>query len=265
MTDGAVSSAAVVGALGRMGERVRAAIEVEPGLRLGGAIEAPGHPSIGDRVGAGVAVSDDLESGLSGCEVVLDFTTPAATLRVMREAADMGIAYVCGTTGFSDEQSAQIAQFATQIPIVHAPNFSASVNLLAWLTREAARRLGPSYDAEIFEVHHAAKRDAPSGTALHLGEAVATGRDQRLSEHVVLQRAGDTGVRPDGAIGIQTLRGGDIAGEHTVMFIGQGERLELTHRASTRDHFAKGAVRAAIWLIGRPPALYRITQVLELE
>jgi len=265
VSEPAVSSVAVVGAMGRMGERVRAAIEAEPRLSLGGAIEAPGHPRIGESAGTGVAVGDDVRSGLDGCKVAIDFTTPAATLRVMAEAADLGVAYVCGTTGFTAEQTAQIAQFAEKIAIVHAPNFSVSVNVLAWLTREAARRLGPGYDAEIFEIHHSAKRDAPSGTALHLGEAVAAGRDQQLSDHVVLERAGDTGARPDNAIGIQTLRGGDIAGEHTVMYIGQGERLELTHRASTRDHFAKGAVRAAVWLIGRPPGLYRITQVFDLE
>lgn len=265
VTDRAVSSAAVVGAAGRMGERVRAAIEAEPRLRIGGAIEAPGHPLIGESIGGGVTASDDLRSSLNGCAVAIDFTAPAATLGVMREAADLGIAYVCGTTGFSDEQTAQIAQFAKQIPIVHAPNFSVSVNVLAWLTREAARRLGPGYDAEIFELHHSAKRDAPSGTALQLGEAIAAGREQQLSEHIVLERAGTTGARPDAAIGIQSLRGGDIAGEHTVMYIGQGERLELTHRASTRDHFAKGAVRAAVWLLGRPPGLYRIAQIFELE
>jgi 4-hydroxy-tetrahydrodipicolinate reductase len=265
MSDPAVSSVAVVGAAGRMGACVRAAIESEPRLELGGAIEAPGHPGIGESVGSGVTVSDDLRSALTGCQVAIDFTIPAATLGVMSEAADLGVAYICGTTGFSEQQTAQIAQFATKIPIVHAPNFSVSVNVLAWLTREAARRLGPGYDAEIFEIHHSAKRDAPSGTALHLGEAVATGRDQQLREHVVLERAGDTGARPDDAIGIQTLRGGDIAGEHTVMYIGQGERLELTHRASTRDHFAKGAVRAAAWLVGRPPGLYPITKALELE
>ncbi|MEE3330124.1 MAG: 4-hydroxy-tetrahydrodipicolinate reductase [Myxococcota bacterium] len=265
MTDQAVSSAAVVGAVGRMGERVRAAIEAEPRLRIGGAIEAPGHPSNGEPIGGGVSVSEDPRSSLAGCAVAIDFSTPAATLRVLREAAAMGVAYVCGTTGFSDEQTAQISDFAKQIPIVHAPNFSLAVNVLAWLTREAARRLGPGYDAEIFELHHSAKRDAPSGTALHLGHAVASGREKKLSEHAVLERAGDTGARPDDAIGIQALRGGDIAGEHTVMYIGQGERLELAHRASTRDHFAKGAVRAAVWLIGRPPGLYPIAQVFGLE
>jgi 4-hydroxy-tetrahydrodipicolinate reductase len=137
--------------------------------------------------------------------------------------------------------------------------------VLAWLTREAARKLGPDYDAEIVELHHAAKRDAPSGTALRLGEAVAEGRAQKLSDHLVLERAGDIGARPEGAIGIQTLRGGDHPGEHTVLFAGRGEHLELVHRSHTRDHFARGALRAALWLLGRPAGLYRVEEALGLD
>jgi 4-hydroxy-tetrahydrodipicolinate reductase len=183
----------------------------------------------------------------------------------MRAAADAGVAYVCGTTGFSDAQRAEIGDLAARIPIVHAPNFSVSVNILSWLIREAARKLGNGYDAELVEIHHSDKRDAPSGTALHLAEAVAAGRGQKLADHLVLERAGDIGARPKDAIGIQTLRAGDIAGEHTVLFVGQGERLELTHRASTRDHFARGAVRTAEWLVGRDPGLYPIERVFGLE
>lgn len=265
MTEPDVSSVAVVGALGRMGQQVRAAIELEPKLRLGGAIEAVGNPRIGETLADGVVVGDDPRAALADCAVAIDFTTPTATLGVMREAAELGVAYVCGTTGLSDEQRAQVSKFAERIPIVHAANFSVSVNVLAWLTREAARRLGSGFDAEIFEMHHSAKRDAPSGTALFLGEAVAAGRQMRLADHVLLDRHGDSDGRPEGAIGIQALRGGDNPGEHTVMFIGQGERLELTHRSSTRDHFARGAVRAATWLLGRPAGLYPIAQVFDLE
>jgi len=184
---------------------------------------------------------------------------------VMRAAAEAEVAYVCGTTGFSDDERAEIGDLAARIPIVHAPNFSLAVNVLAWLTQEAARKLGAGYDAELVEIHHAAKRDAPSGTALRLAEAVAAVRGQNLADHLVLERAGAIGERPKGAIGIQTLRGGDVAGEHTVMFVGTGERLELAHRASTRDHFARGAVRAAEWLIGRDPGLYPVERVFGLE
>jgi 4-hydroxy-tetrahydrodipicolinate reductase len=255
----------VVGALGRMGERVRAAVAEEPSLRLHAAIEAPGHPGIGSAVDDGVILADDPKAALVGCAVAIDFSTPAATLATMRAAADAGVAYVCGTTGCSDDERAEITELAGRIPVVHAPNFSLAVHVLAWLSREAARRLGVGYDAELVELHHAAKRDAPSGTALHLGEAVAAGRNQQLGDHQLLERAGEIGARPDGAIGIQTLRGGDSAGEHTVMFVGQGERLELTHRALNRDHFARGAVRTALWLVGREPGLYPIDRVFALD
>ena len=255
----------VVGAMGRMGQCVRTAISETPRLELGAALEAPDHPSVGSSIADDVKISDDPKAALSQCEVAIDFTTPAATLQVMHAAAETGVAYVCGTTGFSDAQRAEIGDLAARIPIVHAPNFSVSVNILAWLTREAARKLGSGYDAELVEIHHSEKRDAPSGTSLHLAEAVAAGRGQKLADHLVLERAGEIGARPKDAIGIQTLRGGDVAGEHTVMFVGQGERLELVHRSSTRDHYARGAVRAAEWLVGRDPGLYPIERVFGLE
>jgi 4-hydroxy-tetrahydrodipicolinate reductase len=255
----------VVGALGRMGERVRAAIEAEPALVLGAALEAPGHPALGSQLDVGVTVIEDPKAAVAGCRVAIDFTRPAASLSVMRAAADAGVAYVCGTTGFTPDEKAEIATLAERTAIVHAPNFSEAVNVLAWLTREAARRLGDGFDAELFEIHHGAKVDAPSGTALRLGEAVAAGRGQKLADHLVTERSGDTGPRPADAIGIQTLRGGNVPGEHTVMFVGEGERLELTHRAHTRDHFARGAVRSAVWLVDRPPGLYPVEQVLGLE
>ncbi len=252
-----------VGALGRMGERVRAAVAEEPSMRLQAAIEAPGHPDIGRAIDAGVTLADDPEAALVDCAVAIDFSTPAATLAAMRAAADAGVAYVCGTTGCSDAERSEIAELATRIPVVHAPNFSLAVNLLAWLSREAARRLGTDYDAELVDFHPAAKRDAPRGTALQLAKAVASGRDQQLSDHLLLERAGEIGARPEGAIAIQTLRGGDNPGEHTVMFAGHGERLELTPRARHRAHPPRGAVRTALWLIGRPPALYPIDQVFD--
>jgi 4-hydroxy-tetrahydrodipicolinate reductase len=255
----------VVGALGRMGERVRAAVAAEHAVRLAAALESPGHPRLGTTVEDGVRVDDDAKAALAHSEVAIDFTLPAATLATLRAAAEAGVAYVSGTTGFSEDEREQIADCASRIPVLCAPNFSVAVNVLAWLTREAARKLGPDYDAEIVEFHHSAKRDAPSGTALWLGEAVAEGRAQKLSDHLVLERAGDIGARPEGAIGIQTLRGGDYPGEHTVLFAGTGERLELVHRSNTRDHFARGALRAALWLLGRPPGLYRIEEALGLD
>lgn len=255
----------VVGALGRMGERVRAAVTAHPELHVAGALEAPGHPGIGSEVD-GVVVSDDPKTALSGCDVAIEFSVPKATLGNLRVAADQGVAYVTGTTGFAASGLAEIREFAKRIPVVHAPNFSLSVNVLAWLTREAARRLGDDFDAELFELHHSAKRDAPSGTALRLAQAVAEGRGVDLEDHLILERAGeDIGARPSGGIGVQTLRGGDNPGEHSALFIGEGERIELSHRASTRDHFAQGAVRAAAWLVGREPGLYPIEKVFGLE
>ncbi len=254
---------AVVGALGRMGERVRAAIADEPALVLAAALEAPGHAGIGQALGD-VVVTDDAAAALAACDVVIDFSVPSSTLANLRAAAQTGrVAYVTGTTGCVEAERAEIAQLAKRIPVMHAANFSVAVNLLGWLVRQAAERLGPAYDAEILELHHGAKRDAPSGTALRLAEAVAEGRG--TASPLVLERAGLIGERPPGSVGVMTLRGGDNVGEHTVMFVGGGERLELVHRAHTRDHFARGATRAAAWLIGRDPGLYRVEAMLGLD
>jgi 4-hydroxy-tetrahydrodipicolinate reductase len=255
---------AVVGALGRMGERVRAALDADVNAELAGALEAPGHAGLGSEITPGVVVSDDPSSAFKACDVVIDFSVPSATLANLAVAADAGVAYVTGTTGFDAAGRAEIADQAARIPVVHAPNFSVAVNVLAWLVREASRKLGPDYDAELFEIHHSAKRDAPSGTALLLAEAVAQGRETDLSDHLRLQRAGEIGARPEGEIGVAALRGGDNSGEHSVYFVGGGERIELVHRAHTRDHFARGAVRAAGWVVGRAPGLHRIEEMLGL-
>ena len=255
----------VVGALGRMGERVRAVLAEEDPLQLGAALEAPGHPGLGRTLTEGVQVSDDAKACLAGCEVAIVFSIPDATVSFLRKAADAAVPCVVGTTGFSPQQRAEIDRLATKTPILLAANFSVAVNVLFHLVRQASRLLGPGYDAEIFELHHAAKIDAPSGTALHLGRAAAEGRGQSLEEHMALGREGETGARPAGEIGIQALRGGDVPGEHTVMFIGKGERLELVHRSTTRDHFARGAVRAATWILGREPGFYDMEQVLDLS
>lgn len=256
---------AVVGALGRMGVMVRQAVGARDDLVVAGALEREGHPELGTLIEGDIEVTADPTAAFAGCDVVIDFSIPQSTLANLRQAADAGIAYVTGTTGFDEAGKKEIAATAERIPVVHAPNFSLAVNVLGWLAREAAARLGGSFDAELFELHHSAKRDAPSGTALFLAEAVAKGCNQSLEDHVVLERAGETGARPEHAIGIQTLRGGDNPGEHTVMFIGQGERLELTHRASTREHFATGAAKTAAWLVGRKPGLYPIEQVFDLR
>jgi 4-hydroxy-tetrahydrodipicolinate reductase len=255
----------VVGALGRMGEQIRRIVAEHPELALHAALERSQHPELGSKIEGDVTVTDDVKAALQGCDVVIDFSIPSSTLTNLRAAADAGIAYVTGTTGFSADERAELAALAHRTAVIHAPNFSLAVNVLGWLSREASRLLGPEFDAELFEIHHTAKRDAPSGTALFLAEAVAKGRGQRLEDHLILERAGDIGPRPDEAIGIQTLRGGDNPGEHTVMFVGQGERVELVHRSSTREHFASGAVRAAAWLAGREPGLYSIAQVFGLE
>ena len=256
--------ACVVAACGRMGEAVRRALADQPGIDLAAATEAPGHPLLGSELAPGVVLGDDPKAALAGCDVAIDFSVPEATLAGVRAAADAGVAYVTGTTGFSDAASAELVGHADRTPVIHAPNFSTAVNVLAWLTREAARLLGEGFDAELVELHHSAKRDAPSGTALRLAEAVAEGRGVSLRDHLVLERAGEIGARPRGAIGVQTLRGGDNPGEHVVNFIGAGERIELTHRSFTRDHFARGAVAAAQWLVGKPAGLYGIEDVLGL-
>ncbi len=271
MTDSNATGVMVVGAEGRMGLEIRAALASEPSLRFAGALERPGHDAVGQTLADGITLHDDPKRALEGCSVAIDFSVPASTLANLRAAADAGVSYVAGTTGFDEEGMAEIARFAEEIPVLHAPNFSVSVNVLGHLVREAARLLGDGYDAELFELHHGQKRDAPSGTALFLGEAVAegqglaAGKKRSLRDHVVLERAGETGARPRDAIGIQTLRGGDNPGEHTIYFIGQGERIELSHRSATRGHFAVGAVRAAAWVVGREPGLYRIEQVLGLD
>ncbi len=247
-----------------MGEMVRQAIARHPGLVVGGALERPGHPQLGSEVD-GVRLTDDPAEAFSGCDVVIDFSLPASTLANLKIAADAGVAYVTGTTGVDAAGLEQIRKLAERVPVVHAPNFSLAVNVLAWLVQAAAAKLGGGFDAEIFELHHSAKRDAPSGTALRLAEAVARGRGEQLDEHLLLERAGDIGPRPEGAIGVQALRGGDNPGEHTVLFVGRGERVELVHRSATREHFAEGAVRAAHWLVGREPGLYPVEEIFGLK
>ena len=263
MAVGVRSRVLLLGAMGRMGERVRAVLAEDAELVLGAALEAPGHPALGNELAPGVKLAADLTAGLASAEIAMAFATPSATLALLRAAAERALPCVVGTTGLGADERREIDALAKRSALLVGANFSVAVLVLQHLTREAARLLGPDYDAEIIELHHSAKLDAPSGTALELAAAIEAARGGERGR--VLAREGHTGARPQGTVGVQTLRGGDNPGEHTVMFVGRGERLELAHRAATRDHFAVGAVRAARWLRAKPPGLYGMAEVLGLD
>ena len=266
---------AIAGAGGRMGQALVEAVLAAPDLALGAALDVPGSAAIGRDAGegigrrAGVVVGEDVDAALAASDVLIDFTRPEGTLAHAAACARHRVALVAGTTGLSPEQRAVLAAHARSVPIVFAPNMSVGVNVLVKLVELAAARLGPAYDVEIVEMHHRHKVDAPSGTALRLGEAAATAMGTTLAESAVYAREGVTGERRAGTIGFATLRGGDVVGEHTVVFAGTGERVELTHRASSRQTFAGGALRAARFAAacaaqGRP-GLYDMADVLELR
>lgn len=262
----------VIGCGGRMGRANLRAILASEGAVLAGGVEAAGHPALGQDLGrlagqepVGLAASDDLEALLARAHVVVEFTTPEASLEHARAAAAAGVAHVIGTTGLDAAQEAEIRTLAARIPIVRAANTSLGVTLLVALTRKVAASLGPDWDAEIVEMHHRMKVDAPSGTALALGRAVAAGRGVELENVMQSGRHGLTGARRHGDIGFATLRGGDVVGEHTVLFAADGERVELSHKATDRAIFARGAVRAALWLGAQPPGLYGMEDVLGLS
>jgi 4-hydroxy-tetrahydrodipicolinate reductase len=259
----------VTGAAGRMGGQIIRLVHAAEDLELGAAAERPGHggQDAGTLSGLGpigVAVSDDVATALAGSDVLIDFTSHEASARNAELCAERGVAAVIGSTGFTPELKARVAAASRKVPIVLSPNMSVGVNVLFELVREAAKVLGDDYDVEIVEIHHKKKRDAPSGTAVRLGEvaAEALGRD---TDALAYTRHGILGERPPWQIGIQTLRGGDVVGEHTVFFCGEGERLELTHRATSREQFARGALRAARWVVGKPAGLYDMADVLGLR
>lgn len=261
---------AINGATGRMGRAIIQAA-ASGGLRLGAAIEKSGNAEIGRDAGAlaglapaNILVSDNLEKCSANFDVLIDFTRPEATLAALAVCVSARKAMVIGTTGFTAEQKAQIETAAQEIPICMSGNFSIGINLLQKLVTEAARALGESFDIEIIDAHHRHKVDAPSGTALMLGQAAAKGAGRDLSACAVYERYGHTGARDARTIGFSTVRGGDVVGDHTVMFLGEGERVELTHKASNRLNFANGAVRAAAWLSGQPAGLYSMSDVLRL-
>ena len=260
---------AVMGAAGRMGRELVSAIAAMPGCSVAGGTEAPGSPAIGRDIGElaglgqlGPKISDNAAVVIAASDAILDFTSPRATAMFAGLAAKAGIVHVIGTTGFDAASEAAIKSAAAKAVIIKAGNMSLGVNLLAALTRKVAAALGEDYDIEIVEMHHRAKVDAPSGTALMLGEAAAAGRNIKLNDRSVRVRDGHTGVRNAGDIGFATLRGGSVVGDHTVIFAGDGERIELTHRAADRSIFARGAVKAAMWGKGRAPGLYSMADVL---
>lgn len=263
----------VAGCAGRMGRMLVAAVLDQGGdVRLAAATEPPGHPDLGQdaaqlagRPASGVLVNTDAAAMMAACDVVIDFTTPAALLVHAPLAAAHGAALVVGTTGLGGAHEAALDAAAQAVPVVQAANMSLGVNILLGLTRQIAARLGAEYDIEIVEMHHRHKVDAPSGTALALGRAAAEGRAVALDDVAVTARQGVTGPRPDGAIGFATLRGGDVVGEHSVIFAGEGERLEVTHKAQSRTIFARGAVRAALWAAVQAPGRYTMAHVLGLD
>ena len=263
---------AVAGASGRMGRTLVEAIGASPDLVLSGALETAGSPAIGQNVAssaeAPVIVTQDLAAGLSGAQVLIDFTRPEGTLAHATVCRELGVSMVIGTTGFTSAQKAEISAHAEHIAIVMAPNMSIGVNVMLKLLHEAARALSDGFDIEIVEAHHRHKIDAPSGTALQMGEVVAAATGRRLADCAVYARDGysspDHGERQSGAIGFATIRGGDIVGDHTVLFAGSGERIEITHRSNSRATYAQGSLRAARFLASRQRGLFDMNDVLGL-
>lgn len=267
---------AILGISGRMGQSLVQALQ-EPaaltqGWRLSGALASAGSPFLGQDAGmpshgraTGVAVTAERPQALTGAAVAIDFTLPAALQANLAACVAAGVPVVVGTTGLDSAAEEAMTAAAARIPVLHAPNMSLGVNLLLELVAQAAAALPEDYDIEIFEAHHKHKVDAPSGTAIRLGQVAANARGSSLAASAVYAREGQTGARPPGAIGFATVRAGDIVGEHSVLFCGTGERLELGHRATDRLTFARGALRAAHWLAaGRAPGLYSMRDVLAL-
>lgn len=260
----------IVGCAGRMGRMLIQEVLATPGVQLAGGTE-PGGDAVGQDLGTlvgakalGVAVTTDAKALFAASDAVIDFTVPAATKIHAELAAASGKALIVGTTGLNDDVRTIIAAAAKKTVVIQSPNMSVGVNVLLALTEKLAATLGPDYDIDILEMHHRHKVDSPSGTALGLGEAAAKGRGVKLKDVACTVRDGQVGARPVGEIGFATLRGGDVVGDHTVIFAANGERIEVTHKASSREVFAKGAVRAGMWAKGRAPGLYSMRDVLGL-
>lgn len=262
----------VVGAAGRMGRMLVRTVHETDGCALAGGCERPGAEALGRDIGElagvgalGLPLGDDPVPLFAAADAVIDFTAPAATVAHAELAAQAQAVHVIGTTGLGPEEQAAVERAAFHTPIVQAPNMSLGVNLLLALVERVARALDPDYDIEVVEMHHRHKVDAPSGTALGLGRAAAAGRGVDLDRAAQRVRDGHTGPRKRGDIGFATLRGGDVVGDHSVIFATDGERIELTHKASSREIYARGAVRAALWGQGKPSGLYGMKDVLGLE
>ncbi len=263
----------VTGVAGRMGGTILRMMRGAEGLRVVGGVERPGWTGpadAGEAAGVGTLgapLTDDLGALLDRvkADVVVDFTSAEASIRNASVAAGAGVALVVGSTGIAAEGKARIREQAARVPVVLSPNMAVGVNVMFALVAQAARTLGDAYDVEIVEMHHGKKKDAPSGTAVRLAEVAADALGRDPARDVVYARHGMVGERTAREIGVMTLRGGDVVGEHTVFFAGQGERLEITHRATSRDQFARGAVRAALWVKGRAPGLYDMQDVLGLR
>lgn len=262
---------AIMGAGGRMGRELIRAVHEAEGCAVAGGTEQPGSPLVGEDLGTlagigelGVVATDDPVALIARVDAILDFTVPAASVEFSALAAQARIVHVLGTTGFSPDEERKIEAAGRHATIVKAGNMSLGVNLLVELTRKVATALDEDFDIEIVEMHHRHKVDAPSGTALMLGEAAAQGRGVDLNERSARGRDGHTGARKRGDIGFAALRGGSVVGDHTVIFAADGERIELTHHAADRGIFARGAVKAALWANGKPPGLYSMTDVLGL-
>jgi 4-hydroxy-tetrahydrodipicolinate reductase len=262
----------VAGAAGKMGSRITALSKEYEGLQLTGAFEKKGHSEIGRDAGVltgagelGIPLAEGLSKVIDKVDLIIDFTSIESTMENLKIAAANGKAMVIGTTGFSKEDLKEIESLTKKIPCVLASNMSLGVNLLLKVLQDVARVLGDEYDIEIVEAHHRLKKDAPSGTALKMAQVIADAVERNLDEVAVYSRKGIIGQRTKKEIGIQTVRAGDIVGEHTVYFGGLGERIEITHKASSRDTFARGALKAALWLAGKPAGLYDMQDVLGLK
>ncbi|HEY3346671.1 MAG TPA: 4-hydroxy-tetrahydrodipicolinate reductase [Nitrospirota bacterium] len=262
----------VTGAAGRMGRRIMELLIEHDGTDVSCATERPGHELIGMDIGdylglgnKGCTITDDFAKAISAGDVGIDFTFPEVSLANIRAAAATGKAMVVGSTGLKEEHLSEIRELAKKIPIVQSPNMSVGVNLLLKTLTEVARVLDDDYDVDIIETHHRHKKDSPSGTALKMAEVIAAARGRNLDDIAVYERHGMVGERKRGELGIQALRIGDVVGDHTVIFGNFGERIEITHKASSRDVFGRGAVRAAIWVASQKPGLYDMQDVLGIR
>ena len=262
---------AIAGSGGRMGRMLLDAVAREPAAVLAAALEQPGNPQVGRdaaelaEVPRGVLISDRPEQALAGCDVLIDFTRPEGTLQHLALCRKLKVRMVIGTTGFDEAGKKAISEAARDVGIVFAPNMSVGVNVTLKLLEMAGKAMGGDHDIEIIEAHHKHKVDAPSGTALKMGEVVAGAMGKKLADCAVYSREGHTGERKPGSIGFATIRGGDIVGDHTVLFAGTGERVEITHRSSSRATYAQGALRAAQFLVSRPQGLFDMWDVLGLR